>query len=332
MSSTKSSPAAPKPTDGEPGRIRVGVSACLLGQNVRWDGGHKRDRFLTDVLARWIEFVPVCPEVGIGLPTPRPTLRLVGSPKAPRIVNPRTDEDYTEDMAAFARSELEKLASDDLCGFVLKKDSPSCGLQRVRVYGKGGVPNRDGRGLFAEALTDRFPELPIEEEGRLNDPVLRESFLERLFALRRWKDFLLQPFRRAGLSEFHRVHKYSMLAHSPDHYSRLGRLAAGGKDVDPDEQRLAYGRLFLEGMAERSTIGKNHNVLQHLAGYFKRDLDAADKRELGELFGAYRRRMVPLVVPLTLVRHHVRRLDVAYLADQVYLEPTPSELMLRNHV
>jgi uncharacterized protein YbgA (DUF1722 family)/uncharacterized protein YbbK (DUF523 family) len=317
---------------GEPERIRLGVSACLLGERVRYDGGHKRDSFLTDVLGQHVEWVPVCPELEIGLGVPRPTLRLVGSAGSPRLVQEATGEDLTDRMHAYSEERVRELARLELDGYVLKRASPSCGLLRVRVYRDSGVPSMDGRGLFAAALVEGLPVLPVEEEGRLTDPGIRENFIERAFAMARWRGFLGVRPRARDLVAFHTAQKLAVLAHSPAHYARLGRLvAAAGRTLTRD--RLAgYGRLLMEALAVRATRGRHANVLQHLAGHIKRDLAPDERAELVEVIDEYRRGLVPLVVPITLVRHHVRRLGIAYLAGQVYLSPHPRELMLRNHV
>jgi uncharacterized protein YbgA (DUF1722 family)/uncharacterized protein YbbK (DUF523 family) len=315
-----------------PERIRLGVSACLLGESVRYDGGHKRDSFLTDVLGTYVDWVPVCPEVDIGLGIPRPTLRLVGHSDAPRLVQETTGDDLTARMRAYAGKrvrELERLALD---GWVLKRASPSCGLFRVRVYREGGVPNADGRGLFAAALVARLPMLPVEEEGRLTDPGIRENFIERVFAMARWRVFLGARPRARDLVAFHAAQKFAVLGHSPAHYTRLGRLVARAGRTLTREKLGEYGCLLMEALAVRATRGRHANVLQHLAGFFTRDLDPGGRAELVEVIDEYRRGLVPLVVPITLVRHHVRRLGIAYLAGQVYLSPHPKELMLRNHV
>jgi uncharacterized protein YbgA (DUF1722 family)/uncharacterized protein YbbK (DUF523 family) len=312
--------------------IRLGVSACLLGESVRYDGGHKKDAFLTDVLGAYVEWVPVCPEVEIGLGVPRPTLRLIGRPDSPRLVQEDTGVDLTPRMQAYATRrvrELERLALD---GYVLKRASPSCGLFRVRVYRDGGGPGADGRGLFAAALVAALPLLPVEEEGRLTDAGIRENFIERVFAMARWRAFLAARPRSRDLVAFHTAQKFAVLAHAPGHYRRLGRLVAGVGRTLTAETLDHYGRLLMEALATRATRGRHANVLQHLAGYFKRDLGPDERAELGEVVDDYRRGLVPLVVPLTLVKHHVRRLGIAYLADQVYLNPHPRELMLRNHV
>ena len=315
-----------------PDRIRLGVSACLLGEAVRYDGGHKQDRFLTDVLGRYVEWVPVCPEMEIGLGVPRDTLRLVGSPAAPRLVQEKTGDDLTARMKRYAEDRVRALAELELDGYVLKRASPSCGLFRVRVYRENGVPAADGRGVFAEALTAALPALPVEEEGRLTDPAIRENFIERVFLAARWRAFTAGRPRPRDLVAFHAAHKLALLAHSPAHYARLGRMVAGTGRTLTRAQRDAYQAALMEAFAVRATRGRHANVLQHLAGYFTRDLAADGRAELGEVIDEYRRGLVPLVVPLTLVKHHVRRAGVSYLAEQVYLNPHPKELMLRNHV
>jgi uncharacterized protein YbgA (DUF1722 family)/uncharacterized protein YbbK (DUF523 family) len=312
--------------------MRVGISSCLLGNQVRYDGGHKRDRYLTDTLGRFFEWIPVCPEVEMGLGTPRETLRLVGQPDAPRLVFAKTREDITAGMQAWSESRLEKLERLDLCGYILKSDSPSCGMERVRVYGANGQPNRTGTGIFARALLERFPLLPVEEEGRLHDLGLRENFVERVFCYRRWRDLVAEGLTPGRLVAFHAAHKLLLMAHSPKHLEALGRLVAAAKGASRTALEGGYGGLFMAALRLHATTRKHANVLQHLLGYFKRDLDPADKAEALAVLRDYARGLVPLVVPLTLIKHHLRRHAVPYLEDQVYLSPHPKELMLRNHV
>jgi len=308
--------------------LRVGISACLLGENVRFDGGHKRDAFLVETLGRFVEWVPVCPEVELGLGTPRETLR---DGDDARLVS-RSGIDHTEPMRRFAARRLEDLAGLDLSGFVLKSKSPTCGMERVKVYGGKGAPAKDGRGIFARALCARYPLLPVEEEGRLCAPRLRENFIERLFAYRRLRAFFQGRWTLGSLVAFHTAHKLLLLAHSPAAYQRLGRLVAGAKRIPRNELRQRYESELMEALRIQATAGRNANVLSHAAGYVSKGLDAADREELRQIIDDYRRGLVPLVVPITLLRHHVRRLDVGYLKDQVYLDPHPRELMLRNHV
>ncbi len=310
---------------------RLGVSACLLGRNVRYDGGHKRDPFCVEVLGAFVEWVPVCPELEVGMPVPRPAIRLVGRAAAPRLVEPRSGEDWTGRMQAWAEARVEALAALDLSGFVLKKGSPSCGMERVAVHGlRGGPPSRDGAGAFARVLRARLPLLPVEEEGRLHDPPLRESFIERIFALARWKALLDEGLTRGRLVEFHTAWKLSLLAHSPDGYRKLGKVVAEAKGRPLAAVAEDYGARFMASLAIPATRGRHVNVLQHMAGYFKKAAPA-DRAELEEAVRDFERGHVPLVVPLTLFRSAVRRHGVDYLAGQAYLDPDPKELMLRNH-
>jgi uncharacterized protein YbgA (DUF1722 family)/uncharacterized protein YbbK (DUF523 family) len=321
--------ADPQPLD-EP--IRIGVSACLLGTEVRYDGGHKRDAFLVETFGRYVEWVPVCPEVELGLGIPRPTLRLERHGAEVRLIMPKTGDDHTEAMRRYASKRVAQLAADDLCGYVLKKDSPSCGMERVKVYDGHTIPSKSGRGLFAEALMQRFPNLPVEEEGRLNDPALRENFVERVFAYRRVRSLFRGRWTLGDLVAFHTAHKLLLMAHSPKAYEQLGRFVAIAQNVARAEVRMRYEWRFMQGLAVPATRQRHTNVLQHMAGYFKRLLDDESKRELQSVIDDHRRGLVPLVVPLTLVRHYVRRFDIGYLKGQIYLEPHPKELMLRNHV
>jgi uncharacterized protein YbgA (DUF1722 family)/uncharacterized protein YbbK (DUF523 family) len=319
------------------GAPRIGVSACILGQQVRYDGGHKLNSFIRDTLGTFVEFVAVCPEVEVGMGVPRATLRLVQPGRAgtpTRLIAPATGTDYSEAMRTFARRRCTELAQLDLCGFILKKDSPSCGMERVRVYPQsdGGVPVRTGRGLFAETLMQDISLLPVEEDGRLNDPYLRENFIVRVFAYRRLRSLFAQAWTLSDLIGFHSSEKMLLLAHDRPGYTRLGQLVAGGRSLPRSQLQDDYARQFLSTLSRLATRPKHTNVLQHMAGHCKTLLDSADRAELREVIESYRVGEVPLVVPLTLLRHHVRRLAITYLAGQSYLNPHPRELMLRNHV
>lgn len=314
-------------------RPRIGISSCLLGQRVRYDGGHKKDEFLTQTFGRFVEWVAVCPEVEVGMGTPRESIRLVGSAAHPRLVGDRSGRDWTEPMQAYAKRRVGELSTMKLAGYVLKKDSPSCGMERVRVYpGKGQAPNRNGRGLFAQVLLDDSPLLPIEEEGRLNDPKLRDNFIERIFAYQRWNRLLEDRPSVGKLVAFHTAHKFVLLAHSDPHLRRLGRLVAGAKDRPLLEALEEYGRLFMEALRVPATVRTHTNVLKHLTGYFSEQLSPDERAELLEVIADYHRGLVPLIVPITLIRHYVKKHRIAYIQDQVYLQPHPKELMLRNHV
>ena len=322
-----------EPTDTRVERPRIGISACLLGDEVRFDGGHKRDHFLTDVLAPHVEWVRVCPEVEVGMGTPRETLRLIREDDGPiRMVTTRTGIDHTGSMQRWSRRRLQELAQENLSGYVLKKDSPSCGMERVKVFSPAGMPQRNGRGIFAAALLDRFPNLPVEEEGRLSDPRLRENFIERVFAYQRLRRFFSGRWTVGGLVAFHTAHKMSLLSHSTTNYQRLGQLVASAAQVTRDALRSDYEALFMSTMSIVATPRRHTNVLMHMAGHLKKVLDPSSKAELVGCIDEYRRELVPLVVPLTLLRHYVRLHGVTYLAGQTYLEPHPRELMLRNRV
>jgi uncharacterized protein YbgA (DUF1722 family)/uncharacterized protein YbbK (DUF523 family) len=312
--------------------IKIGISSCLLGQKVRFDGGHKRDAFLVDTFGPHVSWTPVCPEVELGMGTPREPIRLVRERTGIRLIGVKTETDHTRAMREWAARRAEALAAEDLDGYILKKDSPSCGMDRVKVYDPHGAPARTGRGLFAEALMSRFPLLPVEEEGRLCDPRLRENFVERVFAYRRLKELFAGRWTIGALVAFHAAHKLTLLSHSPAAYQSLGRLVAGAAALPRAEVREQYEEDFMRALAVLATARRHVNVLQHMLGYFRKTLDDASRQELAAAVTDYREGLVPLVVPITLLRHHVRRCGVEYLAAQVYLEPHPKELMLRNHV
>jgi uncharacterized protein YbgA (DUF1722 family)/uncharacterized protein YbbK (DUF523 family) len=312
--------------------LRLGISRCLLGDEVRFDGGHKRDSFLTDLLARYVEWVPVCPEVDAGLGTPREAMRLVGDARHPRLVTIKSGQDHTEALEAMTARRIPELEALDLSGYVFKKDSPSCGMERVRLYNQHGMPSRNGIGLFARAFMDRFPLTPIEEEGRLCDPQLRENFIERVFCYRRWQDLMQSGGTKHELIRFHTIHKYLLLAHSPQQYEILGRLIGEAARYRTKDLTVRYGELFMKALAVKATVRKHVNVLHHMLGYFKDRLGRQEKSELLDVMEDYRRGLTPLIVPLTLIKHYVRIFEVEYIGDQVYLNPHPKELMLRNHV
>jgi len=313
-------------------KIRIGVSACLLGENVRYDGGHKWDRYLTDTLGQYVDYAPVCPEVECGLGIPREAMRLKGDPAAPRLVTVRSGVDVTDRMLAWARDRVRALEAENLCGFIFKKDSPSSGMERVKVYDDGGMPQKKGVGMFARTFMDHFPLIPVEEEGRLHDPKLRENFIERIFALKRWRETLAAGKTLGNLVAFHTKNKLLLLSHSPTHYRTLGKMAAEGKGTPADALFAAYEAGLLEALRLKTTPKKHINVLQHMMGYFKNDLASDEKQEILEVLDQYRNDYVPLIVPVTLLNHYVRKYDQAYLKDQSYLRPHPAALKLRNHV
>jgi uncharacterized protein YbgA (DUF1722 family)/uncharacterized protein YbbK (DUF523 family) len=312
--------------------LRLGISRCLLGDEVRFDGGHKKDNFLTEVLGRHVEWIPVCPEIEAGLGTPREAMRLMGEPQHPRLVTIKSGTDHTralESMTAHRVQELEELG---LSGYVFKKDSPSCGMERVRIYNEQGMSGRNGVGLFARAFIEQFPMIPVEEEGRLCEPTLRENFIERVFCYRRWQNLVESGVTRQALVQFHTIHKCLLLAHHPQQYQMLGQLVGQAYQHSPKKLAHRYGELFMKALAEKATVRKHVNVLQHILGYFKERLGAHEKAELLGVIGDYHHGLTPLVVPLTLIKHYAQIFDVSFIRDQVYLNPHPKELMLRNHV
>jgi uncharacterized protein YbgA (DUF1722 family)/uncharacterized protein YbbK (DUF523 family) len=312
--------------------IRIGISSCLLGEAVRYDGGHKLDRFVRDTLGQYVEYVPVCPEVECGFGIPRESMHLEGDPQAPRLVTTRTKRDVTDQMLTWAHQRLAELEREDLCGFIFKSNSPSSGMERVKILDRNGMPRKIGIGVFAGLFMQHFPLIPVEEEGRLHDPVLRESFIERIFVLKRWREMMGAGGKIGSLVDFHTRHKLLIMAHSPKHYTNLGKLVAGAKAVPGGELHRQYQSLLMDGLRLRATAKKNANVLQHLMGYFKKQLSPGEKGEMLEVIEHYYQGHFPLIVPITLINHYVRKYEQPYLKIQYYLNPHPLELQLRNHV
>lgn len=311
-------------------KIKLGVSSCLLGQEVRFDGGHKRDAFINGPLAEYMEYQAVCPEMGIGLGVPRPPIRLVGDPRQARARGVRDPSiDVTDKLRQFAIDTLPTL--NHISGYILKKGSPSCGMERVKVYSEqGGMPAQQAAGLYAQVLQQHFPLLPIEEEGRLNDVVLRENFINRIFIYHAWQKLMHEGLTAAKLLDFHTRQKYLVMAHSQAAYQRLGRLLSNLAKTDIDAIGAAYFEELMTALKRRVTRKRHANVLQHLMGYLKKRIDGSDKAELTQHIDAYRRGEIPLVVPITLLKHYFRRHPDAYLERQSYLNPHPEKLGLRN--
>ncbi len=310
-------------------RILIGVSSCLLGQEVRYDSGHKHNAYLTETLARYFEFIPICPEMAIGLGTPRPPMRLVASAhgtRAVRIADPSVD--VTDALSRFGRDTAAQLG--DVSGYILKKGSPSCGMERVKIFNDQGVPVDSGTGVYAQALMRALPQMPVEEEGRLMDPVLRENFIERVFVYHRWQGLLDSGLTPHRLVDFHTDHKFAVLAHDAAAYEVLGRIAARAGSTDLDALAGEYGETLMSALKRRATRKRHANVLMHVAGFLKSYLEAEDKQELLEVIERYRGGLVPLIVPITLLRHHLRRHPNPYIERQTYMNPHPEELMLRN--
>jgi uncharacterized protein YbgA (DUF1722 family)/uncharacterized protein YbbK (DUF523 family) len=312
-------------------KVKIGVSTCLLGENVRYDAGHKLDRYITDTLGQYFEWVSVCPEVEYGLPVPREPMRLVGDPDSPHLVTIRTGVDYTASMLKWAEKKLKELEKEDLCGFIFKSKSPSSGIGGVKVYTSSGMPSQRGVGIFGGAFMQHFPLIPVIDDGRLHDLSLRENFIERVFIYKRWREFMEKGGLVRDLIIFHTEHKLLILSHSPKHFSILGQLVASAKKYKPEDFHSEYIKLLMESLRLIATVKKNTNVLLHIAGYFKKQLPADDKKELLEVIENYHKGYVPLIVPIVLIKHYVRKFDEPYLNKQYYLTPHPLELILRNH-
>ena len=318
-----------RPVDADP--IRIGVSSCVIGEEVRWNGGHSRQRYLTDMLGPFVEYVPVCPEVEVGMGVPRPTVRLVRENDDIRMIDPKNEVDWTSSMRRLSRTRSSELADAGLHGFVLKKDSPTCGVFRVRIYTDSGV-ERNGQGLFATALIQRMPHLPVEEEGRLNDARIRENFVERIFAYRRLKDLFRPRWTVGDVVAFHTREKLLLRAHDERGYRELGKLVAGAKSVPRAAFADDYADRFMEVMKRPATVAKHANVLQHMLAFLRWQDDDVGRAEMHTAIADYRAGLVPLVVPVTLIQHLARRHEQQILLDSSYLSPHPKELMLRNHV
>ncbi|KUE80163.1 hypothetical protein ATO46_03180 [Aeromonas schubertii] len=307
-------------------KINVGISACLLGAEVRYDGGHKRSPFCERELAQHFDFHPLCPEMAIGLGAPRPTIRLVRRDGTIRAEASNGSFDVTERLIAFSEQKVREL--DFLSGYILCAKSPSCGMERVKVYGGEGAA-KEGVGLFAQALMKAHPLLPVEEEGRLNDPILRENFVLRVFAYHDWQRLARQELSAARLIAFHSRYKYLVLSHAPDAYRRLGSLLGRLDERPLDEVADTYIAGLMAALTRRANRKGHSNVLQHLQGYFKRHLSSPQRQELAEVIHKYRVGLLPLLVPMTLIRHYLREFPNPYLASQVYLQPHPESLKLR---
>ena len=310
-------------------KIKIGVSSCLLGEEVRYDGGHKRDIYITGTLSQYFDFQPICPEVAIGLGVPRPTIQLVDKGAGIRAVGVKDASlDVTDRLRTFGLEAIDSLQT--VSGYILKKDSPSCGMERVCVYNSNEKPEKRGRGIFADTLINTLPNLPVEEEGRLMDPVLRENFLERVFIYYRWQQMIKNGITSKRVIEFHTQHKFNLLAHDETIYRKLGRMVA---ELDKENlHTLAnnYIDLLMESLKKPATRKRHNNVLMHIMGFFKDQLSGDDKQEILDLLDAYRLGQVPLIVPITLMKHYLRRFPHPYVEQQYYLNPYPEELMLHN--
>lgn len=310
----------------------IGISSCLLGNNVRYDGGHKLDTWLKDTLGAYVDYVIACPEAESGLGIPREAMRLVGSKETYRVQTQKTGIDHSSRLTLFSLTKVEEMLEKGLCGYVLKSKSPSCGMERVKIYpAAGGVAAKNGQGIFAKVLMQANPLLPIEEEGRLHDPDLRENFIERIFTMQRWQMLNSTKVTTGKLIDFHTRHKLLLMAHSVVHYRNMGKLVASATKENLPLVLRDYFESLMTAMAKAATPSKHQNVLLHILGYFKQDLDSQEKAEAIELIELYKQGLLPLIVPVTLFNHFVRKYHKEYLATQHYLAPHPLELKLRNH-
>ncbi len=308
--------------------ISIGISSCLLGERVRYDTGHKQHSYICHTLGNFFTFRPFCPEMAIGLGTPRETIRLVNIEGETRAVGTKTAEhDVTQ--ALRENGEAQAHWQRELYGYILKKDSPSCGMERVKVY-KKNTPEKVGVGLYAEALLKNNPLLPVEEEGRLGDAVLRENFIKRVYSYRSWRSLVDSGVSMKKLTDFHSAYKYSLLSHNQNETRKLGSFLAEAHTLKLEEVVARYSETFM-AILKRKASKRNHvNVLQHLQGFLKTDLDKADRQELGEAISEYRLGRLPLIVPIVLLRHHFRRHPKPFVDRCTYLNPHPGELMLLN--
>ena len=314
-------------------KIRIGVSSCLVGEKVRWNGDHKQDKYVRQVLSKYFEYTPVCPEMEVGMGVPRETVALYGDVEKPKMISKKTQTDWTGPMQKYIKNRIDSLNSDDLCGYIFKSKSPSCGLGRVPLYSEFGSNKvKHGPGMFAKAFINSFPLVPTEDEGRLNDPRIRENFIVRVFSFKRFNLLLKENFSLGKWVKFHTQHKFLLLAHSRKHYDELGELVAHAKSIKPSSLKEKYGSLFMEALICKTTPKKNTDVLLHMMGFFKKVLNKVEKEDILTAIEDYRSEILPLIVPVTLIRHQVKKYNIKYLRDQVYLNPHPKELMLLNHV
>ena len=311
-------------------KILIGISSCLLGHEVRYDGAHKYQSYIEQTLGQYFAFRPFCPEVESGMGIPRPAVQLLETAAGIRCVGVKdASMDVTERLQAVSRQQHDWLGG--ICGYILKKDSPSCGMQRVKVY-KNQTPVRKGVGIFADYLQSSFPELPVEEEGRLGDPVLRENFVQRVFVLQRWRQLCAEPLGAHALMTFHSRHKLIAMSHDQNTAKELGRIIAGLQANDLPNGAQQYISLLMACLKKPATRKNHVNVLQHIQGYLKTKLDDDDKQELVECIERYRLAQIPLIVPLTLLRHHFRRQPDAFIDASYYMQPHPGELALLNEI
>jgi len=314
-------------------KIKIGMSSCLLGEEVRWDGDHKHDQYVRDVLGSYFDYVSICPEVDVGMGVPRETVALYGTLENPKMITKRSKTDWTKKMNHYTKDRIHELTKENLCGYVFKSKSPSCGIGKVPIYSEFGSSRmRHGSGMFASSFVKVFPLVPVEDEGRLHDPVIRENFIVRIFCFHRLQLLVRKSFSIGSLVRFHTRHKFLILSHSRKKYDDMGQLVANAKKIKTAELKTRYSKLFMAALTYKSTPKKNTDVLLHMTGFLKKILTREEKKNILSVIEDYRNELLPLVVPVTLIYHQVKKHNIEYLLDQVYLNPHPKELMLRNHV
>ena len=314
-------------------KIKIGVSSCLVGEKVRWNGDHKQNHFVREILSDYFNYVSVCPEMEVGMGVPRETVALYGDLNKSRMISKKTQTDWTKPMESYIKNRISSLTHDDLCGYIFKSKSPSCGLGRIPVYAEFGSNRvRHCAGMFAKAFTNKFPLDPTEDVGRLNDPMIRENFIVKVFSFSRLKDLFQKNFSIGKLVRFHTQQKFLLLAHSRKYYDELGHLVAKPKSLSPEILMEKYGNIFMKALSFKATQKKNTDVLLHMMGFFKKVLSKVEKEDILTTIQDYRKGLLPLIVPVTLIRHQAHKHNIEYLKDQAYLNPHPKELMLRNHV
>ncbi|WP_229157434.1 YbgA family protein [Fluctibacter halophilus] len=309
--------------------IHVGVSACVLGDKVRFDGGHKRSNYVTDYLGAVFRFEPICPEVAMGMPVPRPAIRVQELGNEIHLVDSKDSAlRHTDSLNRVFEQQRGKMAALD--GYIFCAKSPTCGVERIKVYGESGeLLHRKGRGLFAQQVMDAYPCLPVEEDGRLNDMGLRESFITKVYVHHRFRHDVLAKPSAAALVDFHSRHKFLVMAYNPKMYQAIGRLVSGAGKEHLDTLFSQYLTMLMQTLSKPTNRRKHTNVLMHLQGFFKKYLDPQEKQELAEQIDKYRLGYVPLLAPITLLQHHLRKYPNDYLSNQVYLAPYPEQLGLR---
>lgn len=312
--------------------VKIGISVCLMGEKVRYDAGHKKDSYLTDILGAYFEFVSVCPELEVGMGVPREPVRLVGLADSPRMLGNDTAEDWTVRMLKYSKHKIAGLKAENLSGFILKSNSPSCGIDHVKLFNKEGRVSQTGVGLWANAIMTSNPLLPVEDEERLCNYTFRDNFITRVFAYNRLLNLFSQNFSRNKIRVFHLDHKYFLLSHSSKHYKLLSQLVADMNKDTSAQMRYNYSKLFMEALRVKSTLKKNVKVLHTILRCLRPNLNSSDKAEIINSIDAYDRKMIPLIVPITLLNHYINKLRVEEIQKQYYLRPDPHELMLKNHV